>query len=76
MVSGGENVIVYAAFAGVAIAELDLAGVVEVDGLNSMNVAAGNNFRLIGAASVPEPGTLLLIGTALFGFALRRWGLR
>ena len=69
MVSGGENVIVHVAFAGIAITDLNIAGVVEVDGLNSMNVTAGNNFTLIDAALVPEPGTLLLLGGAMAIFA-------
>lgn len=68
MVSGGENV---TAFAGMAIADLNIAGIVMVDGLNSMHVTPGAGFTLIGAASVPEPATLLLLG-----FAFRRPFLR
>ena len=73
MVPGGENFLVYAAFGGIAIADLNTAGVVEVDGLNTMNVNPGQDFTLVPLMStVPEPGTALLLGMGLLGLACRQ----
>lgn len=63
----GDTFVAFSAFPGTAIVTFyDLTG----NPLTSFTKAAGQPFVYTGATSVPEPGTLLLLGSGLLGLVV------